>query len=178
MAESDHLNRFRPAAERDRIHRHRVDIIQQIRARTDLLHRIQHNKEIFQRAKSAEDTAGPHGIGNDLIDAVFFRDRIFNFLKINSAGTENCNHIIRPFQRLAQIGRRHRFELHIELFGNDLPEFERDLQTFPVDIHQNDFRTAAERLIQQNVLDEILREDHATRTDNCDSCHKQTPFLR
>ena len=165
VAESHHLDRFRTTAQGNRIHGHRIDIVQQISARTLLFHHVQNFKQRFQRAESAEHAARTESIRNDLPDPVSGRNLIFQTLMLQRSDAENGQHIVGAAHRFPQVRRKFRPERTAELPAHDFRHFSGMPQPFRINVHQYDL-TLPQFVIQQNVLEEVLRENDSAGTDN------------
>ena len=157
--------------ERDGVHRHRVHVVQQICAGTLLLHDLENFKEILQRAQSAKNSAGAERVGDDLVDAVFHRDFILEFLVPDRPGAEDRDDVVRAVQRFAEVGRGVRGEADAELCRDEPGDGDRVGQPPGIDIHQRDLVRPQLR-VGQDILEKILGEDDAARADQYDFRHE------
>ncbi|MPM93570.1 hypothetical protein SDC9_140709 [bioreactor metagenome] len=170
VAKPRHTDGFRPFRKRDGVHRHRVDIVEQIRAGTHFLHRVEHLEQVFEGAQSPENPAWSERVGDDLINAVFHRNPILQFLMADRPGAEDGDDVIRPAQRLAQIGGRPGPEFNADLFRDQPGDGHGMAEPFGVDIHQHHFVRPQLR-VHQDIFEKILGEDHAARSDQYDFRH-------
>ena len=103
VAQTENLDRFRPAVQGNRIQRHRIDVIEQISPRTFFFHCVDDFEQCFQCAQTAENPAGVEGIADNLVDSVFQRNFIFQTLMFQLADAENGNDIVGAPDSLMQV---------------------------------------------------------------------------
>ncbi len=155
------------AAECRAVGPHRVGVVKQDRAGTQLIHVGRHVRQDGNRSQGTEDAARPDGVGDALIDAVFQWNLVVHAEGFDAADLDHVDHVVGPVQRRPAVQCRRDPGGQTVLLDDLLDEGLHLGQLGLGAVHQADF-AALKGLGGQDIHHQGLAEDEASGPDHRD----------
>ena len=175
VAQADHLLRGKGLVNGPGEDAHRVDVVQQHRIRAELAHVTGQLHHEGNRPQAAEDAADADGVGDGLLQAVFFRNVELRNGRLRAADQHHVDDEVGAGERGAAAGMLLDAASGAELLRGPACHHAGGLEAFGVDVVQRDDNVAQLGIIE-DVRQQVPGEDHAAGADHRDPGHPVGSF--